>query len=69
MRPSPRADAKRSDDRPRAMRCRTPVLAPFYGRLCRTGEPAEHAIVPGIRKLVTSLDAIARDRQASAPHA
>jgi transposase len=50
-----------------AIRCRNPAIAPFYDRLRRAGKPAKPAIVAAMRKLITILNAIARDQQPWAP--
>jgi transposase len=52
-----------------AIRCRNPAIAPFYDRLRRAGKPAKPAIVAAMRKLITILNAIARDQQPCTAHA
>lgn len=50
-----------------AIRCGNPALARFYDRLRRAGKPAKPAIVATMRKLITILNAIARDQRPWAP--
>lgn len=44
-----------------AIRSRNPAIAGFYHRLRMAGKPAKSAIVAAMRKLITILNAIARD--------
>lgn len=44
-----------------AIKARDPVLAPFYKRLREKGKPFKLAIVATMRKMITILNAIARD--------
>jgi transposase len=46
-----------------ASRC-NPVLGPFYGRLVAAGKPRKVALVAIMRKLLTIINAMFRDRQA-----
>jgi transposase len=40
-----------------------PVIAPFYERLCKAGKPKKLALVACMRKLLTILNAILRDKR------
>ena len=44
-----------------------PVIRPFYRRLRDAGKPAKVALVACMRKLLTMLNAMLRDRRAWAP--
>ena len=44
-----------------------PVIRPFYRGQRDAGKPAKVALVARMRKLLTMLDAMLRDRRASAP--
>jgi transposase len=44
-----------------------PVIRPFYRRLHDAGKPAKVALVACMRKLLTMLNAMLRDRRAWAP--
>jgi transposase len=52
-----------------AIRSGNPSIAPFYERLRRAGKPAKPAIVAAMRKLITILNAIARDQNPWLRHA
>ena len=49
-----------------AIKAKDPVLATFYNRLRQNGKPFKLAMVATIRKLISILNAIARDDQAFA---
>jgi transposase len=44
-----------------------PVIRPFYRRLRDAGKPAKVALVACMRKLLTMLNAMLRDRRSWAP--
>lgn len=52
-----------------AIRSGNPSIAAFYRRLRRSGKPAKPAIVAAMRKLITTLNAIARDQKPWIAHA
>jgi transposase len=52
-----------------AIRASNPRIAPFYEHLRRAGKPAKLAIVAAMRKLITILNAIARDQTPWLQHA
>lgn len=52
-----------------AIRCANPAIATFYERLRRNGKPAKPAIVAAMRKLITTLNAMARDHTPWLQHA
>ena len=44
-----------------------PIIRPFYRRLREAGKPAKVALVACMRKLLTMLNAMLRDRRSWAP--
>lgn len=52
-----------------AIRSGNPRIAAFYEQLRRNGKPAKPAIVAAMRKLITILNAIARDKRPWLQHA